>query len=281
MSYVVTVMGTGAMGSAIGRRLRENGATVLTSLAGRSGEARARAESSGMEDVDDSRLVTADFILSIVPPSEALNVAKRLAPALRHVDPKPVFIDCNAVSARTAILIGDVIATSGTPYVDAGIIGSPPKPGDPSPAFFVSGPSAADVLELRGLGLDLKDLDAPLGAASALKMSYAGITKGLLGLASAMILAANRAGAGHALREELERSQPMLLSRFTKSVPDMCPKAYRWVAEMQEIATFAGDDEATKAIYQGFALLFERLAADYAGEHAEIAVLDGFLNSPS
>lgn len=73
----------------------------------------------------------------------------------------------------------------------------------------------------------------------------------------------------------------MLLSRFTKSVPDMCPKAYRWVAEMQEIATFAGDDEATKAIYQGFALFFERLAADYAGERAEIAVLDGFLNSLS
>jgi L-threonate 2-dehydrogenase len=279
MSYVVAVIGPGAMGSAVGRRLHENGATVLTSLAGRSQTARTRAVSSGMVDVADAQIAKADFILSIVPPSEALSVAERLAPELQRVGRKPVFIDCNAISAQTAIAIGDVVGHTGARYVDASIIGFPPQPGDQSPAFFVAGPFAESALVLRELGLDLRDLDAPVGAASALKMSYAGITKGLVGLAAAMILSASRAGAGPALREELEASQPVLFKRFMSAVPDMYPKAYRWVAEMQEIGKFAGDDNAAKAIYEGFASLFERLAADNAGGQTDINIIDSFLKS--
>jgi Domain of unknown function (DUF1932) len=77
--------------------------------------------------------------------------------------------------------------------------------------------------------LTTRTIASQIGAASALKMSYAGITKGLAAIAAATVLAATRAGAAPALREELEASQPQLLQRFTKTLPDMYPKAYRWV----------------------------------------------------
>lgn len=67
----------------------------------------------------------------------------------------------------------------------------------------------------------------PVGAASALKMSYAGITKGIAAVASAMVLGAERAGAGPALRAELAESQPQLLARFATTLPDVIPKAHR------------------------------------------------------
>jgi hypothetical protein len=108
-------------------------------------------------------------------------------------------------------------------------------------------------------------------------MSYAGMTKGLTALASAMMLAATRFGAAPALAAELAASQPDLLKYVTRSVPDMYPKAYRWVAEMQEIAAFAGEDAATRDIYTAIAALYDRLAQDEAGAQQEIAALNTFL----
>jgi L-threonate 2-dehydrogenase len=94
-----------------------------------------------------------------------------------------------------------------------------------------------------------------------------------------MILSASRAGAGHALREELEQSQPALLKRFMTSPPDMYPKSYRWVAEMDEIAQFAKHDSSTQAIYAGLSSLFEHLARDYEGDREQVNAIDAFLAS--
>ena len=41
-------------------------------------------------------------------------------------------------------------------------------------------------------------MDGPIGAASAIKMSFGGITKGLIAIGSAMVLAAHRAGVAEA-----------------------------------------------------------------------------------
>jgi hypothetical protein len=108
-------------------------------------------------------------------------------------------------------------------------------------------------------------------------MSYAGINKGTTLHTAAMLLGATRAGAADALRAELSESQPELLDRYARSIPDMYPKAYRWAPEMEEIAEFLGDDPAARLIFQGMAALCRRLAADQAGEQAEIRSLDVFI----
>jgi len=92
-----------------------------------------------------------------------------------------------------------------------------------------------------------------------------------------MFLAATRAGVAAALHAELKFSQEALLERFSKNLPDMYGKAYRWVAEMEEIARFAEADPGAAEIYQGAARLYERLAADAAGNREEIEALDRFL----
>ena len=48
-------------------------------------------------------------------------------------------------------------------------------------------------------------------------------------------------------------------------MPDMLPKAYRWVAEMREIAAFLGPDDPAALMFEGAARIYERLAADQAG----------------
>ena len=276
---IIAVIAPGAMGSAVGARLVENGVEVRTVLAGRSPASTKRAEAAGMRGVELHAIGEADAVLSIVPPGDAMALAERLAPVLREAARKPVYADCNAVSPQTVAAIASVVAATGARFVDAGIIGGPPKPGTPGPLFYTSGPDAPALDVLARHGVRVSDLHGPVGAASGLKMSYAGITKGLTALASAMMLAATRFGAAPALAAELAASQPELLRMFGTSVPAMYPKAYRWVAEMEEIAAFAGEDAATREIYTGIARLYETLAADYAGEKQDVAALDNFLKT--
>jgi 3-hydroxyisobutyrate dehydrogenase-like beta-hydroxyacid dehydrogenase len=275
------------MGAAVGARLVEHGLEVRTSLTGRSPASGARAQSSGMRPVDLPQIVDADIILSIVPPGQALSLAETLAPLIAEsarkrklaaaAAPAPAYADCNAISPQAAEMVAQVIAGCGARFVDAGIIGGPPKPGAPGPVFYTSGPDAPALDVLIPYGLRVRDLHAPIGAASSLKMSYAGITKGLTALGAAMMLAATRSGAAPALAAELADSQPELLAWLSRSIPGMYSKAYRWVAEMEEIATFAGEDAPTQGIYNSIAAFYQALAEDHAGPQRDVAALDAFL----
>ena len=276
---VVAILAPGAMGAGVAARLHAHGVTVLTSLAGRSPASVERAKAAGMQDASWADIAAADVILSIVPPGEALAIARHLAPLLSAANSKPVYVDCNAVSPDTVKAIATVIDATGCVFIDAGIIGGPPRAGYNGPVFYYSGANSGLIDRLNDHGLIFRSLDGPVGAASALKMSYGGITKGLTAVGSAMLLSAQRAGVADALKAELADSQPGLLAYFSRSVPDMFPKAYRWVAEMEEIAHFHGDGPS-REMYEAIAALYVRLAADYEGEQVEIGALSGFFSLP-
>ena len=272
----VAVIAPGMMGSAVAKRLTASGVPVLTTLAGRSAATLARAAASGMTDATDTQMAGADFILSIVPPGQALALAERLAPALRDARKKPVYVDCNALDPATVLRIARVVEETGATFVDGGIIGPPPEGDGKSTKIYLSGPDAAKVTILQQYGLTMPVQPGPIGAASAMKMSYAGITKGFTALGAAMMLAATRAGTAEALKAELSGSQPALYNWLTKQMPKMYSKAYRWVAEMEEIAAFVGEDPAGAKFYQGAAELYARIAADFDGPNKETAMLDAF-----
>ncbi len=279
---VVAIVGAGEMGTAVGRRLKSRGARVLTSVQGRSTASKQRVHRMGLDVVDsDAELVReADFVLSIVPPGAAIDVARQYRTALGKTAKNPIFADCNAISPATARRIGEILSGSGFRYVDAGIIGGPP-PTDLSiagPRFYASGADARNFAALSRYGLDIAVLDGPVGAASGLKLSYAGLTKGITALGAAMIAAATKEGLADALRGELARTQPQILRRLARQIPAMFPKAYRWIAEMNEIAQFLGDDNRGALLYRGAASLYERIAAanSASGKSEDIRTLSDF-----
>jgi 3-hydroxyisobutyrate dehydrogenase-like beta-hydroxyacid dehydrogenase len=278
MSPAVAVIAPGAMGAAVGGRLVEHGLTVLTSLAGRSAETVARARRHGLLAASDTEIAACDLVLSILPPGEAVALAERLAPALAGSNHKAVYVDCNAISPATAERVAGVISPTGAAFVDGGIIGPPPAPGDAGPRIYASGPHATRFAALRDYGLDIRVLGGAQSAASAVKMSYAGITKGTQALAAVMMLAATRSGSADALIQELASSQPHLLAWLKRSLAIMPPKAYRWIAEMHEIADFVDDDPAGHELYVGAAHVYEQIARDLAGGKAQVSALEAFLH---
>jgi len=277
MNPTVAVVAQGAMGSGVGARLVERGIRVVTSLSGRSEASVRRAKAAGMIAVSDEEAARADFFLSILPPSQALPLARKMAALIAPSNHKPVYVDCNAVSPPTKVQIGEVIAKAGSPFVDASIIGGPPRAGYDGPAIYAAGHDAARFAPLGDFGLVIRLMDGPIGGAAAMKMSYAGITKGFTALGAMMMLAATRGGVAEGLRAELERSQPALLPWLQRSVPAMYSKAYRYVGEMQEISDYVGEDRSAMQMFDAFADFYTRIAADFEGKQDETAALTAFL----
>jgi 3-hydroxyisobutyrate dehydrogenase-like beta-hydroxyacid dehydrogenase len=263
ISPTIALIGAGEMGSAVGRRLRVMGARVITELKGRSEQSARRAADAGLEVAnDDQSLVSAaDFVLSIVPPAVACAVAERFRVALSKTERKPVFIECNAISPGTMHRIEEILSKADCSVVDVGIIGGPPPANSLSagPRIYASGGHAQSFASLARYGLDIVVLGSQIGVASALKLVYAGLTKGFTALGAAMVGAAARHDLADALRAELARSQPDMLIRLEHLLPAMFPKAYRWVAEMEQIAEFAGDEGKGAALYQGAARVYQQI----------------------
>ena len=276
MKPIVAVIAPGMMGSAVANCLTDRGVEVRCLLSGRSPATLARAKAAGMVDANEDGIAACDFILSIVPPGEALGLAERLAPAMKATNKKPIYVDCNAIAPATVRRIADVVLGAGATFVDGGIIGPPPIPDSKNTRIYLSGDAAPQVVVLRDYGLNMPIQEGPIGAASAMKLSYAGFTKGFTALGAGMMLAATRAGTADALIAEMTVSQPALLGWLTKQMPKMPEKAYRWVAEMEEISTFVGEDPAAAQFYQGAARFYERIAADLEGAQTETNALNAF-----
>jgi 3-hydroxyisobutyrate dehydrogenase-like beta-hydroxyacid dehydrogenase len=227
---VVGILHPGEMGAAVGVALRGNGHDVLWASQGRSPETVRRAGESGLRDVVSigALLAEADVVFSIVPPHAASAVA---ADAVGLVG---LFVDANAVSPATA---------GGLPparLVDGGLIGPPPvEPG--TTRLYLSGDEAETVAALfAGSPLEARVLEGGVGAASALKMTYAAWSKGTAALVLAIRDVAQANGVEGPLFAEWNESAPELPSRLARAEQSAETKGWRWIGELEQIAdTFA------------------------------------------
>ncbi|HUC19401.1 MAG TPA: DUF1932 domain-containing protein [Acetobacteraceae bacterium] len=272
----IAVVATGEMGGGIAARFKARGAEVFTNLAGRSEASRARAIGAGIAVIDDDAalIARAEIFLSVVPPARARSLAERFAPALARVGGRILYADCNAIAPETARAIAKTVTATGAAFADGGVIGGPPKGDDAGPRLYVSGEGAARLAVLTQFGLDVRPMEGGIGAASALKLSYAALTKGLTALGVAAGQGAASAGVAASLRAELAASQPQLLAWLARSVPRMYPKSYRFVGEMEEIARFLGDAGAAQ-MFLGAAGAYEEVAAAWDEAGAESPLLRG------
>jgi len=279
----IAVVSMGEMGSGIAARLVENGARVLTSLAGRSAATQSRAKSAGAEILDDKEISEqAEVILSIVPPSAAAATAQRFLPLIKNSQRKPLFLECNAIAPQTTIALAKPFTEQGLRFGDAGIIGLSPKPGEAGPRLYMSGDVQPEAGLLRSFGLNTRVLSDAVGDASALKMAYAGINKGFQAIGAAMILGAARNGAAESLLAELKDSQPVFCNWLQKKLPAMYSKAYRWDDEMRQIAKFLEPEPGSVAMLTGAADLYQHIAAEFeaSGDSEMIRVLERFNRPP-
>jgi 3-hydroxyisobutyrate dehydrogenase-like beta-hydroxyacid dehydrogenase len=268
MTETIAILMPGDMGHAVGRALRAHGHDAICALEGRGEATRKLAAEAGLRDVGGLAGVVAeaDMILSILPPAAALTQAQAVAQAMAASGRTPVYVDCNAISPETAKQVGAVIAEAGAPFIDAGIIGLAPGKGGGT-RFYVSGPDTAPMLALDGKGFAVIATGQGIGDASALKMVYAGLTKGTWTLQTAVLLAAQKLGVIDPLLEEFGISQQGPLDAMRARVPFLPADSARWVGEMEEISATFASAGVTSGFHDGAAEIFRVLAqTPYAEE---------------
>jgi 3-hydroxyisobutyrate dehydrogenase-like beta-hydroxyacid dehydrogenase len=233
----IAILSIGEMGYHWARILKGRGVNVLTYAKDRSETTRQRAEKLGIECVAslNSLVKGADLIVSIVVPFAAKRVASKVAKATAKCGRKDLlYLDANAISPMTAAEIGKILQPRGVNFVDGCIIGSASKM-DKGAVVYVSGPQAPLIQELEAYGFSVKVLGPAVAQASAFKVVYAGLTKGLQGLFVELLMGARAFGLLDEILKRYEESFPGLLDKVTSSIVGLRIHAGRRAEEMDEL----------------------------------------------
>lgn len=258
MTTTIGLVAPGEMGAAVAAAVTAADARVVWASHGRSEDTRRRAAGAGLEDVGDlADLVAAsDVLLSICPPHAAAEVAEEVA---AHGF-RGCYLDANAVAPDTARTIDATVARGGAAFVDGGIVGGPPRAAGTT-RLYLAGDDARDVAALFGGGpLEAVVLAGDVPSASALKMAFAGWTKGSAALLLAVRALAAAEGVEDDLLAEWSRSLPDLTGRSDRAAASGARKGWRWIGEMDEIAASMEAAGLPGAFHAAAAEVYRRLA---------------------
>jgi 3-hydroxyisobutyrate dehydrogenase-like beta-hydroxyacid dehydrogenase len=233
----IGILSIGEMGFHWAKIIIGRGGEVLTYAKDRSETTRTRAENVGVKCLPSMRRLVqeADLIVSIVVPFAAKRVASKVGKSAAKSGRKDLlYLDANAISPMTANEIGTILTPVGVNFVDGCIIGSASKM-DKGAVVYVSGPQAARIQELESYGFIVKALGLAVAQASAFKVVYAGLTKGLQGLFVELLMGARRFGLLDEIRGRYEESFPGLLDKIASSIVGLRIHAGRRAQEMVEL----------------------------------------------
>jgi 3-hydroxyisobutyrate dehydrogenase-like beta-hydroxyacid dehydrogenase len=250
----IAVVSPGAMGSALGAALARGGERVVATVAARSERTARLAERAGLELLPDLRsaVAAAQVVLSVVPPEAATAVVSEVTRATEGLEPKPLFVDLNAIAPASMLGIASRAADSGVDVVDGSISGPPPWRAGTT-RIYLSGASAPDVAALPFDGVELVVVGDEVGRASAVKMSTAFVYKGTSALLAQALLAARENGVLEYVLADLRAGTPDLLANVERRLASAAAKSGRYVGEMHEIAVAQAAAGLTPALFEAMA----------------------------
>ena len=280
MSYKkIGILSIGEMGFHWAKLLKSHGVEVLTFDQDRGEVSRKRAANAGVQSVASmAELVqSSELIVSIVVPSAATRVALDVADAVKKSGRKNLlFLDANAISPMTADEIAAVLNPAGIDFVDGCIIGSAAKMGKGT-IVYVSGQQASRLQSLESFNIPIKVLGPNTNQASAFKVVYAGLTKGLQGLFCELFMGARRFGLLKELTAQYEDSFPGLIDKVSSSIVGLRIHARRRAEEMDELKRTFNHHGMESFMAPAVQKVLESIAALESGQASESGARQGDL----
>ena len=262
----IGVLGVGEMGVGLSSAFVNAGHTVVSDLTGRSEASCVRALKANIEEeVSLEAVVTrADILFSVLPTQFAYDEAARVSKILKGIKKSLIFVEANAIAPSLTADISKLFMDNNTNFIDGGIIGAPPS-GSKKPRLYVSGGNVEPLKQLDGSGIDLVDLGNNIGTASAFKMTYAAMTKGVNSLLTNVMLAAEEYGFLELYLQEVDQSQANLAQRAKTNISRLPCDAARWEDEMKQIARSFEDIGLPSSFHIGAGEIMQILAASPYG----------------
>jgi 3-hydroxyisobutyrate dehydrogenase-like beta-hydroxyacid dehydrogenase len=267
MTRIIGILHPGEMGAAVATTLKNSGHDVWWASEGRSPETSRRAQGAGLNDAVSIAEICrcCDAIVSVCPP----EFAEAMACEIAGHDFRGLYIDANAVAPEKVSRIGRMMETGGVRFVDGCIIGLPASTRGET-WIYLSGRHAHEAADcFTGGPLEAEVLDGEIGKASALKMVFAAQTKGLAALRASVLAAAEELGVLRDLERQWSRSGPPF-AQVVGSLQHVAPKAWRFVAEMEEIAATFEAAGMPVGFHRAAGEIFARLAGFKGASKVEL-----------
>jgi 3-hydroxyisobutyrate dehydrogenase-like beta-hydroxyacid dehydrogenase len=208
----VAILGLGEAGGRLARDLVELGVVVSGWDPAIGPPTGVRSTVGPLEAVEGSQVV-----LSVNSAHAAAEAARECAAGLAGVE---LFADLNTAAPSVKVAVANVVAAQGVAFADVALMAPVPNAGLRTPAL-VSGSGAGRFAETFGpLGMPVEIVGAEPGAAARRKLLRSIFMKGLAAAVVESIEAADAAGCGQWLREEirgvLEAADGSLLDRLVE-----------------------------------------------------------------
>jgi len=275
---VVGLLHPGAMGASIGAAALTNSEKVLWASENRGDATRLRADRARLTNVGSVKKLIdqSDIILSVCPPDSAMDLAE----AVFSEGYQGLYVDCNAIAPGQAREMAVIAEAAGAVFVDGGIIGGPAWKAESGTRLWLSGDAVAQVIALfENSPLHASAINGKVGAASALKMTFAAYTKGSTALLTAILAVAEQEGVRDALAEQWGEA---FTAQTHRQVVVNSAKAWRFSGEMKQIAETFDGAGLPGGFHSAAAEVFNRLASfkDWQTEPELEALLQALIEPP-
>ncbi len=199
MENLIGLIGFGEAASSMARDFHAAGVQglwaydILSNSETHGASIRARAKQYGVTLARSIEELCAQttYLLAFTSPASAVPVAQSAIPLLRAGQ---TYVDLNSTSPDMAVQMGKIPCADGVGVCDGAALGNVQKLGNKVPVVVCGTGAEAFRRDLTPYGMDIEVLDAPLGAASAMKMLKTVYSKGLQQLVLEYLLAAQSYG---------------------------------------------------------------------------------------
>lgn len=257
-SQRIGIVHPGQMGIVVAASAQNSGNEVLWASEGRSPATRERADRAGLHDAGTLAKLCelCPVIVSVCPPEFAEEIAEQVA----RRSYQGTYVDANAIAPERARRIARRLEQQGARLVDGGIIG-PPATERNRTWLYLAGEHAASIASCFSAGpIETEVLAGGIGRASALKMCFAAYSKGSIALAYSVLAAAENLDVLADLKRQWNRNGPSLPA-LEREISGASPKAWRFISEMQEIATTFQSAGLPPEFHEAAAEIFRRLSS--------------------
>lgn len=277
---VIAVLFPGDMGTQVAKALINQNFKVITAGEGRSTRTLKNIQDSGIIDTGSlqNTVEQADIILSLASPEGSLKIAESTVSCLKNTVNRPLYVDLNSNTPAIALSIENLLSSEHIPYVNGAVMGASQHVPDHA-IFVVSGAHRHLFVETFEQVFKIKDTGEKTDAASAYKLLFSMVNKGMNALFFETMTAAAHFGILDELNETLQEFLPGTYHDLTKTTPTYPQHIARRIDEMKGLADMLSCENLPHIISSATAETFERVYHSHIFENEKPqGVIETFQN---
>lgn len=257
---VIAVLFPGDMGTQIAKALINHNFKVITAGEGRSERTLQNIKELGIIDTHSLQdtVEQADVILSLTSPEGSLKVAESIISCLEKASNCPLYVDLNSNTPALAATIEQLFLSIDIPFVNGAVMGASKDIPDHA-VLVVSGMYRNLFINLFAPVFKIKDAGEKTEAASAYKLLFSMVNKGMNALFFETMTAAAHFGILDELNESLQEFLPGTYQDLMKTTPTYPQHIVRRIDEMKGLAEMLESENLPNIIASGTAQTFERV----------------------